>query len=102
MAMQRTQAEVLTNAVREAVVTSLIRAGAYEHYMDGRPSQEDWGAALIVGMLEALGVVLAEAFKHEHDRLLYIYPRCEEILKRTVEHIWETNHVPGCDCHEQP
>lgn len=102
MATQRTQAEVLTNEVREAVVSSLLLAGANVHYMGVHPSQEDWGAALIVGMLESLGVVLAEAFKHEHDRLPHIYPRCEEILKRTVEHVWTTNHVPGCDCSEQP
>lgn len=100
METQRAQAEILANRVREAVVASLVHVGGQAHWMGVRLSQEEWGAALVIGILESLSVILAEAFDQERDRLPHIFPRCEEILRRTVEYVWKTEHVPDCDCSD--
>lgn len=101
MSDQKTQTEIISNRIREVVISSFVETGDRATWAGVRVSQEDWCAAALMGTLEAIAVVLAEVFKNDRERLAHIFPRCEMILSRTAEHVWTTGHVPGCDCPDQ-
>lgn len=90
----------MASEVREAVLQALLAtnqrakmAGALRDV-----GQEAYGCALVAGVLEAIGVVLSEAFKEEPSRLVEFFPRAQDVILHTTKHLWKHGHLPDCGC----